>query len=343
MELGPPEAMSEPAEAQAPSINLTRLIAVPVKDVWPTEPYDFTPWLLENAELLSEALGLDIELESREYKVGKFFLDIIGREVGTGNPVIIENQYGVTDHAHLGQILTYAGGIKPTTVVWVAEQFTEEHRAALEWLNTHTDSTIRFFGVELGAVTLAKAPSGLIAPSLKLVVKPNDWEKQAAAAASGSPTKMTALQELYREFWLQLAPRLKQRQWTNASAPAQNWWGLPTGVVGASWVLSFTKTGCRSELYFDHRDPTVNLARWQVLNDRRDHITKAFGGELIFDELPDRKGSRIEARFDGIQVTDRNRWPEVLDWMIATQARLRDALVQVGGIPPVMSASGSSD
>ena len=46
----------------------------------------------------------------------------------------------------------------------VGHKVTDEHRrAALEWLNTHTDPMIRFFGVRLAAVTLAGAPAGLIA------------------------------------------------------------------------------------------------------------------------------------------------------------------------------------
>jgi hypothetical protein len=108
-------------------VTLTRLQPVSITSVWPTEPHHFTPWLLQSSELLSQVLGIDVELESREYAVGKFSLDIIGREVATGDPVIIENQYGTTDHGHLGQILTYAGGTKPSTIVWVAEEFREEH------------------------------------------------------------------------------------------------------------------------------------------------------------------------------------------------------------------------
>ncbi len=30
---------------------------------------------------------------------------------------------------------TCAGGTRPTTIVWVIEQFREQHRAALDWLN----------------------------------------------------------------------------------------------------------------------------------------------------------------------------------------------------------------
>jgi hypothetical protein len=228
----------EPSAAQPPLINLTRLQPVVVTSVWPTEAQHFTPWLLQNAELLSELFGVDIELESREYKVGKFSLDIIGRDVATGAPVIIENQYGPTDHGHLGQILTYAGGTKPSTILWVAEQFREEHRAALDWLNAHTDPTIRFFGVRLAAVTLRGAPAGLVAPFLELVVKPNDWEKEAAVKVSAGPGGSTPTQEMYRQFWSQFEPLAKERGWTNASAPPQNWWSMPAGVTGAAWTVS---------------------------------------------------------------------------------------------------------
>jgi hypothetical protein len=333
------ELVDQPPSAEPPLVNLTRLKPVLVATVWPTEAQHFTPWLLENGDLLSEVLGMDIELESREYKVGKFSLDIIGREVATGSPVIIENQYGPTDHSHLGQILTYAGGTKPTTVIWVAEEFREEHRAALEWLNTHTDPTVRFFGVRLAAVTLDGAPSGLIAPFLELVVKPNEWEKAAIAATSaGTVGQTTATRELYRQFWSQFEPLAKQRGWTNASAPAQNWWNMPAGLSGATWSVSFAMFGGRSELYFQDPDPDVNRARWSVLNRKKAEIAKAFGGELIFDDLPNNKGCRIEARLNGPKVADRAQWPTVINWMIDTQERLRKAVHTVGGIPTVTAA-----
>lgn len=328
--------------AEAPLVNLTRLRQVEIKKVWPTEPHHFTPWLLANADLLSEALGLDVELEEREHKVGKFSLDIIGREVATGTPVIVENQYGSTDHGHLGQILTYAGGTKPTMIIWIAEHFREEHRAALEWLNTHTDPTIRFFGVRLAAVTLAAAPAGFIAPLLELVVKPNDWEKLALAAAAGSAGP-NPTQQLYQQFWSQFEPQAKKFGWTNASAPAQNWWSLPTGVTGATWTVSYAKFGCRSELYFNHQDPAVNLLRWQVLNARKDEILQAFGDDLFFDDLPSNKGCRIEARLHGPKIGDQQRWGEVVEWMIATQTRLRDAVTQVGGVPAATTSLFASD
>ncbi|HZE33014.1 MAG TPA: hypothetical protein VE198_16455 [Actinoallomurus sp.] len=45
--------------------------------------------------------------EAAEHKIGGFSLDLIGRDQDTDEWVIIENQFGPTDHRHLGRLLTY--------------------------------------------------------------------------------------------------------------------------------------------------------------------------------------------------------------------------------------------
>jgi hypothetical protein len=340
--VGPVEAPGV-STAEPPLVTLTTLQPVGVTSVWPTEAHHFTPWLLQNAELLGGVLGLDLALEAREYRVGKYALDLIGKDLTTGEPVIVENQYGPTDHNHLGQILTYAGGTKPSTIVWIAEEFREEHRAALEWHNAHTDTGIRFFGVRLAAVTLKGAPHGLIAPSLELVVTPNEFEKRGVAAVSASTGVSTPTAELYQKFWSTFAPMAKGHGWTNASPPTDNWWSMPAGVTGASWTVSYAQFGCRSELFFGHPDAAVNLARWTVLNNQQAAMRSAFGsGDLIFDELPNNKGCRIETRLLGPKIADQDRWDEVRAWMLDTQERLRAAVASVGGVPTVQPAQPTS-
>jgi hypothetical protein len=276
-----------------------------------------------------------VELEEREHKVGKFALDLIGREVATDRPVIVENQFGPTDHTHLGQLLTYAGGTRPSTVVWIAEDFREEHRAALDWLNDTTAEGVRFFGIRLGAVTLAGAPSGLVAPFLELVVQPNDYVKNASGGAAAA-SSVTA--QLYAEFWATVAPLLHQRGWSNSKGTTQNWWPMSAGVAGVNWVVSYAKFGCRSEIYFGHPDAAVNHARWSVLAARKDEMQARYGsGDLLFDDLPNNKGCRVEARLAGPKISDRESWSEVRDWMMDTQERLRAAVLAVGGVPDTLT------
>jgi len=50
--------------------GLGRLVAVEPRAVWPHEAHDFTPWLLDNADRLGEALGMDLALHQAEHPVG---------------------------------------------------------------------------------------------------------------------------------------------------------------------------------------------------------------------------------------------------------------------------------
>ena len=53
---------------------------------WAHEERDFTPWLLGHADYLAEALGLDLEFEAAEHRVGPFELDLLGRDVTRTTP-----------------------------------------------------------------------------------------------------------------------------------------------------------------------------------------------------------------------------------------------------------------
>jgi hypothetical protein len=154
-----------------------------------------------------------------------------------------------------------------------------------------------------------------------------------AGESGRSDDRRVSTRELYRQFWTQFKEVTSRRGWTNAVAPTDNWWSLPAGLTGASWVLSFARFGCRSELFFDHPDPALNLARWRFLADRRDDITVHFDEEVIFDALPNAKGCRIEVRLIGPTIRDTEKWPEILEWMEDSQVRLRSAVEAIGGIP----------
>jgi RecB family endonuclease NucS len=101
-----------------------------LREVWPRENSDFTPWLAdpENLSLLADTLNLGaLQFEGTEVQAGNFRIDILARD-DNGRIVVIENQFGLTDHTHLGQIMTYLSAQKgQVTVIWIAEKFREEH------------------------------------------------------------------------------------------------------------------------------------------------------------------------------------------------------------------------
>ena len=120
--------------------TLGRLKKVELRTVWKSEETGFTSWLAlpENLEVLGDTLGLDLELQKQEKRVGQFRADILCKDKDKDTLVLIENQLARTDHTHLGQLLTYAAGLKAVTIVWLAKPpFRDEHRAALDWLNEY--------------------------------------------------------------------------------------------------------------------------------------------------------------------------------------------------------------
>lgn len=315
---------------------LGRLQPVPPREVWPNEAVHFTPWMLANADVLGDVLGMDLELEVAEHPVGGFSLDLMGRDVSTGRVVIVENQLETSDHTHLGQILTYAGGTDPTTIVWVAAAFRPEHRSALDWLNARTDENTRFFGVEVGVVRIGQSEP---APAFKLVAQPNDWEKTVRAATTQNEA-VSGKQELYREFWTRWLDRLKAERpgWSRATRPpAAAFFTMTSGTAGATHYTSFTRQGLSSELVFEHPDPAVNMARLEALEEQESSINSTYGGVLEFQRLPNRKSTRIAEYLADADVEHTDRWDEYLEWLLDRQTRLRTSLAAAGGVPPAVA------
>ena len=104
---------------------------IDLRAAWPDEARDFTPWLSQNLDRLSRAIGIPMELEGTEVPVEQFSADILARNPADNSLILIENQLQSTDHTHLGQILTYLAGLEAQTVIWIAQDFREPHLSAV--------------------------------------------------------------------------------------------------------------------------------------------------------------------------------------------------------------------
>ncbi len=273
---------------------------------------------------------MDLVLEVAEHPVGGFSLDLFGYDVATGAPVIVENQLEPSDHTHLGQIITYAAGTDPRTVVWIATRFRSEHRAAIDWLNERTDEYTRFFGVEIHVVQINDS---IPAPSFELVAEPNDWEKEVKSAVrfkgSDSPRAGT-----YRAFWEQAleAIRIEDPSWTRARTTAQAWCNTPIGTSGVVISMAWVGGELVTQVYFESTDADLNANRFGALLVRKDEFEEALGAQCEWDAMPGRKGARIVTRSGLTDVDDRAQWPQAIEWLIQCQRRMRAAIFAAGGV-----------
>lgn len=295
--------------------DLGRLEKIDLRDIWKTEAQDFTPWLSEEANMavLSDTLGLDLEVEAQERNVGPFRADILCKDLGDNSWVLVENQLERTDHTHLGQLLTYASGLTAVTIVWIASRFTDEHRAALDWLNDITDDKFQFFGLEVELWRIGNSPA---APKFNIVSKPNQWSRAVGKASkrieSGS---ISDHKQLQLEYWTALNTHLDNHAYLRLRKPyPQHWHNFSVGrsgfLLGA--LIHSREEYIAVELYIDGEDAK---AHFHLLKDEREQIEEDIQQKLEWRELPSKRACRVLLRQFKVDFTNKGEWPQQHEWL----------------------------
>ncbi|MDQ5936894.1 MAG: hypothetical protein QG574_4234 [Cyanobacteriota bacterium erpe_2018_sw_21hr_WHONDRS-SW48-000092_B_bin.40] len=306
--------LPNPITNKAREQKLGRLEKVDLRTVWISESSDFTPWLAndENISLLGESIGIELEVEAREQNVGPFKADILCKEPNSGNWVLIENQLEKTDHLHLGQLLTYAAGLNAVTIVWVAQAFTDEHRAALDWLNTITGEDIRFFGIE---IELWRIGESVIAPKFNTVCKPNNFVGQVSEAAQH--IVLTETKQLQLEYWTEFFKYVsKNNKLLKATKPLpQHWAHLAIGTSEAA--LNATVNTREKRITATLILQTNAKENFALLRNELPEIEKEIGSSLEWRELPDNKQSYVVLTKQA-DPADRTNWLVQHKWLCDT-------------------------
>lgn len=261
-----------------------------LRDIWPREATDFTPWLAENISELGEALGMDLEIKQTEAAVGEFSLDLLAVDLGTNQNVIIENQLTQTDHDHLGKLLTYAAGYNASTVIWVADVVRDEHKQTLEWLNERTYENTQFFGV---VVEVFKVDDSKPAFTFTPIVSPSNWQKSKKKQVSDS---VSPKGEAYRQYFQLLIDELREKHhFTNAKlGQPQNWYSFPSGYSGIYLSAVFSQgSKARTELYIDVGDRDKNKEIFDWLQQQTNSIQDDLSYTVDWERLEERRACRI--------------------------------------------------
>lgn len=290
-----------------------------LRTVWPHEALDFTPWLAkdENITLLGDALDLDITVDETESSVGDFHVDILASETGTDRKIIIENQLEDTNHDHLGKLITYAAGKSADLIIWVVRHAREEHRAAIEWLNNHTEAQIGFFLCE---VKLYRIGNSDPAVKFEVIEKPNDWMKETKISEGTSETQ----QQRY-EYWAafqeyafrdaEFAKSFRRRK------PSKDAW-LDFGIGFASCHITISRipkrNSLRAELYING-----NKEVFRMLLNHKKEIEQNLGLSLNWREMPNNKASRISVEKIA-DFSNESQWPSQFDWLMDTMIRMKN-------------------
>jgi hypothetical protein len=292
-------------------MELGRIEKIELRSYWKKEATDFTPWLAqqENIQLLGETIGIDLEVQSQEESVGPFSADILCKDTINDHYVLIENQLERTDHTHLGQLMTYAAGLEAVTIIWIAQKFTEEHRAALDWLNRITDDTFNFFGIE---IELVKIGDSVPAPIFNLVSKPNDWVKQVRQSAGQNISDTKLLQ---MEYFQGLKNYLEEKKCNfKIQKPApQHWTNISIGKSNLNLSATINSRDKSINIWFNIQTENAKETFDKLYQFAYEDSKIAISPDISWDKMEGRKMSAVTLKTSG-DFSNRKDWNRQYDW-----------------------------
>lgn len=185
------------------------------------------------------------------------------------------------------------------TIVWIASRFTDEHRAALDWLNAVTSEDISFFGLEIELWRIENSP---MAPKFNVVCKPNDWTKDSLSIR---PSELGDSKQLQLEFWTgfrEYASETAKCIKTTKPLP-QHWMNIALGRSGCRLVAVASTYDSekatrdngelRAELSLDDNRAKTHFV---LLKAMKDDLENMLGEPLIWYNPADKKTCRLYYR-----------------------------------------------
>ena len=297
-----------------------KLEEVDIRELWKHEQYDFSEWLSkkENIENLNEILGLTLIDISKETYVGSYRCDLFAKDETTGIKVIIENQLEISNHDHLGKIITYASGLDAKVVVWIVKEAREEHRSAIEWLNNNTNSNVNFFLIEIHAYRIGESDP---APMFQVVEQPNDFIKNNKSTNRDESMNKSQSQRI--EFWNQFNNVVIERgkPFNIRKATTDHWYNVAIGTSEAHIDITLVNKDSLIgvELYI-----TDNKELFDKLFEKKDIIEKDLGFKLDWRRLDNSKASRIFYSIKGLNFDDHSNYNELMNKTIDLAVLMRD-------------------
>ena len=297
------------------TVTFGRLSDLSPRDAWAHEAHTFTPWLAENIDQLSDAVGIPLELTGTEMAVDTFSADIVARNAADGSVVLIENQLEQTDHTHLGQIMTYLAGLEAHAVIWIAPRFREPHLSAIRWLNEHTSDEFGFFAVRLRVVQIGDSP---YAPVFEIEEKPNGWEQRLRIKVQSDGA---AYYDHKEAFWSRLLDR----------HPHLGELGMRVWRYSNNYVSVHTDPQIEVAVYFGKRESGIFVrSGWgqpaapviELLEPYQAQLSADLGAEFG----PTGRGDWLLAKSMPLGQETASDWDEIADWMNDAVDRWRTAL-----------------
>ena len=298
------------------SAQFSNLVSVPLREAWPHEASDFTPWLTRNLEQLSSVIGIPLELVDSEVGVEEFSADVLARNPTDDTRVLIENQLEGSDHTHLGQILTYLAGLDSRTVVWIARDFSSAHLSALRWLNDHTSDQFAFFAVQVKVVQIADSR---LAPVFEIRERPSEWDRYVRSISTET---LSDVAQFRRDFWAFYSERHPGDLDLKPGFRNSNAYHLVDDLN--VWISQYlAPSSSQVGMYVVGQNGESVEAVGERLLPYEDRVQEELGISTVIGPTYRHFAPKVMRAIDPM---DRESWPRITDWFHDNLAAYRRAL-----------------
>lgn len=134
--------------------------------------------------------------------------------------------------------------------------------------------------------------------------------------------------ELRKEFWAELLEifNTMSSQYKNVNPSPDHWLSSGSGVSGSAFNFVVTKSYVSVELLINKGTQEENKKIFDQLFSKKEAIETAYESELIWEKLEDRKSSRITDRLFNVDITNRDDWDKIKDFLCQAMVKFEKAL-----------------
>ena len=194
----------------------------------------------------------------------------------------------------------------------------EEHKAAIEWLNNHTDDNVGFFLCEIKLYRIGNSEPAV---KFEIIERPNDWTKEVKKNESVNKT-----QQLRYDYWVAFedyafnipvfAKNFKRRK------PSTDHW-MDFSIGSSACHIAVSQIQKRDELdveLYINDDPDL----YNSLFENKEDIEESSGLSFDWREMPDRKASRIVLE-KSVQFANKSKWESQFEWLVDVMVKMKAA------------------
>lgn len=283
------------------------------------EERNFTKWLADNIDCVGNIIGRNIVSactevkESSEYGKGKYPVDILAIDEND-EKIVVENQYFLSNHIHLGEILTYSAWNSVSTIVWITEDIDEEHFHAVEYIKELAQSSDRKFEFWILLMSPDENSDLLNTPNVILKVATKD-----DCIKRDSNVKPPINAELNIEFWNRFESVFPKEYGFSLSRQGR------TDCINLGWGKSynmnipFRKNAIKIEVHFNK----FGTIFYDAINADFDSIVKELPLEGYDKINLISSPSQIRVEIPA-QVENIDKWDEYIERTIGIILKLRE-------------------